>query len=242
MRARRGALRAARDRAGRRDADRSADRNDARSDDRGDVRSDDRAHDRRADPRGGADGADRDRRVDPDGRAGRGRPGSARERGRPVEPRGRGDRRGDRDPPPAPLPVVEASIEEALVAFEAALPAQAEATRREEAVEAAKEEIAPDALDPYLSLLETLSAVASTAGASLAASSIEAQLAGNPVARAWRAILRGESEDFGACPTTLDEWAGATLAALLGAPQKSAQLRRELRARGVAAFGLIEAA
>jgi hypothetical protein len=40
----------------------------------------------------------------------------------------------------------------------------------------------------------------------------------------------------------LDEWAADVLARLFGAPDRSAQLRRELRGRGVAAFGLIEAA
>ena len=64
----------------------------------------------------------------------------------------------------------------------------------------------------------------------------------NPT-RAWRAILRGTSDDFTACGgAMLDEWAAGILARLLGAPAREPVLRRELRARGVAAFGLVEAA
>lgn len=60
---------------------------------------------------------------------------------------------------------------------------------------------------------------------------------------AWSAILRGTSEDFGACGNgMLDEWAADLLARLLGAPPRAPALRRELRARGVAAFGLAYAA
>lgn len=63
------------------------------------------------------------------------------------------------------------------------------------------------------------------------------------IAVAWRAILRGESEDFAACGARmLDEWAADLAARALGAPAKLETLRRELRARGVAAFGMIEAA
>lgn len=61
--------------------------------------------------------------------------------------------------------------------------------------------------------------------------------------RAWRAILRGVSDNLSACGgASLDEWASDLLARLLGSPGQAATLRRELRARGVAAFGLIEAA
>lgn len=55
---------------------------------------------------------------------------------------------------------------------------------------------------------------------------------------AWRAILRGTSDDFSACPSMLDEWAAELLARLLAAPAKAPTLRQELRSRGVAAFGL----
>jgi hypothetical protein len=60
---------------------------------------------------------------------------------------------------------------------------------------------------------------------------------------AWRAILLGTSDDFAACGgAMLDEWAADLLARLLGAPGRATALRRDLRARGVAAFGLVEAA
>jgi hypothetical protein len=62
-------------------------------------------------------------------------------------------------------------------------------------------------------------------------------------ADAWRAILRGDSDDFGACgPRMLDEWAADLVARIVAAPARTEQLRRELRTRGVAAFGLVMAA
>lgn len=61
--------------------------------------------------------------------------------------------------------------------------------------------------------------------------------------RAWRAILDGSSDDFGACGNAmLDEWSAELIARMLGAPVRATALRRELRERGVAAFGLVEAA
>lgn len=61
-------------------------------------------------------------------------------------------------------------------------------------------------------------------------------------AAAWQAILRGESEDFGTVgASTLDEWSALVLANALGQPQKTDLLRRELRRRGVAAFGVVAA-
>jgi len=61
--------------------------------------------------------------------------------------------------------------------------------------------------------------------------------------RAWRAVLRGTSDDLSACGSAmLDEWAADLLARLLGAPGRAALLQRDLRSRGVAAFGLVEAA
>ncbi len=62
-------------------------------------------------------------------------------------------------------------------------------------------------------------------------------------AAAWRAILRGDSEDFSSCGTRmLDEWAADLVACLVAAPAKTERLRRELRTRGIAAFGLVLAA
>jgi hypothetical protein len=96
--------------------------------------------------------------------------------------------------------------------------------------------------DPYVVFLRTLSEAAAAAGDVVEVAAIEAALAEDAVAIAWAAILRGESEDFSRCAATLDEWASGALAKVVGAPQKAAMLRRELRARGVAAFGLVEAA
>lgn len=63
------------------------------------------------------------------------------------------------------------------------------------------------------------------------------------ITKAWRAILCGTSDDLSTCGTMmLDEWAADLLARLFGATDRAAFLRRALRDRGVAAFGLIEAA
>jgi hypothetical protein len=61
---------------------------------------------------------------------------------------------------------------------------------------------------------------------------------------AWCAVLRGSSQDFGACgTTTLDRFGADLLAALLAVPATRAdELRRELRKAGIAAFGVLEAA
>jgi hypothetical protein len=57
---------------------------------------------------------------------------------------------------------------------------------------------------------------------------------------AWQGILRGESDDFTACGgAALDEWAAGVLARVLGSPSKAEGIRRDLRGRGVAAFGLL---
>jgi len=62
-----------------------------------------------------------------------------------------------------------------------------------------------------------------------------------PQAIAWRGILRGESEDYEACgAATLDEWAADVVAGAVGAGVRAEGIRRELRKRGVAAFGLVE--
>jgi hypothetical protein len=57
---------------------------------------------------------------------------------------------------------------------------------------------------------------------------------------AWQDVLRGESGDLAACGVAmLDEWAADVLARLLGEPCRAESIRRELRRRGVAAFGLV---
>ncbi len=56
---------------------------------------------------------------------------------------------------------------------------------------------------------------------------------------AWKALLRGTSDDFMACGgSMLDEWSSELLARLFGSLDRAPAMRRELRSRGVAAFGL----
>jgi hypothetical protein len=63
---------------------------------------------------------------------------------------------------------------------------------------------------------------------------------------AWQGILRGESEDFsladGGALDPLDEWAADVVARVLGPPARVDGIRRELRRRGIAAFGIVAAA
>jgi hypothetical protein len=62
-------------------------------------------------------------------------------------------------------------------------------------------------------------------------------------ARAWREVLSGETQDLSACGTsTLDGWAGDLLKALGVGRDGKVDVRRELRRRGVAAFGMLIAA
>jgi hypothetical protein len=60
---------------------------------------------------------------------------------------------------------------------------------------------------------------------------------------AWHGILRGESEDFslpdGGALEPLDEWAADVLARIVGPPARAESIRRDLRRRGIAAFGLV---
>jgi hypothetical protein len=55
---------------------------------------------------------------------------------------------------------------------------------------------------------------------------------------AWQGVLRGESEDFGSLGP-LDEWAADVVARVVGNPARADGIRRELRRRGVAAFGIV---
>jgi len=60
---------------------------------------------------------------------------------------------------------------------------------------------------------------------------------------AWQDILRDKSDDLAACgAATLDEWASNLVARALGGASRPDAVRRELRKRGVAAFGLLAAA
>jgi hypothetical protein len=63
---------------------------------------------------------------------------------------------------------------------------------------------------------------------------------------AWQGILRGETDDFampdGGALEPLDEWTADVLARVLGPPARADGIRRDLRRRGVAAFGLVSQA
>jgi len=58
-------------------------------------------------------------------------------------------------------------------------------------------------------------------------------------ARAWRSVLGGASDDLSSCESTLDTWCAELLAGLSG--KSVEELRKSLRRRGVAAFGLLAA-
>jgi hypothetical protein len=116
----------------------------------------------------------------------------------------------------------------------------------------------PASDDPFVTLVATLEEVARAAGADDAALGTLLCLLGRTrldasapdtshtlraQALAWQGILRGESEDFGACGAAmLDEWCAALIAGVLGQNVRADGLKRELRRRGVAAFGLVEQA
>jgi hypothetical protein len=82
-------------------------------------------------------------------------------------------------------------------------------------------------------------------GAGMLEQGTHALVRAEPFARqvlAWQGVLRGESEDFGACGgAMLDEWCAGLLARIMGSPARVEGLRRDLRGRGVAAFGLLAA-
>jgi hypothetical protein len=60
---------------------------------------------------------------------------------------------------------------------------------------------------------------------------------------AWQDILREKSDDFAACGSAaLDEWASNLVTRVLGGALRPDAVRRDLRKRGVAAFGLLAAA
>jgi hypothetical protein len=102
--------------------------------------------------------------------------------------------------------------------------------------------IEPTALedDRFSTFVRMLVDIVHTSGDGAAADRLTAALASDPTARAWRAIILSESDDFAACGAkTLDEWAADLVAQALTAPSKTEIVRRELRARGVAAFGLV---
>jgi hypothetical protein len=91
--------------------------------------------------------------------------------------------------------------------------------------------------DAWVGFVSTLVDIAMAHGATAAAAELPSSLDGDAIALAWAGILRGTSEDWDAVGgSMLDEWAAGTLARVTGADVQV--LKRELRARGVAAFGL----
>jgi hypothetical protein len=57
---------------------------------------------------------------------------------------------------------------------------------------------------------------------------------------AWQSFLRGETDEVGASVTQmLDEWAADLVSRVMGEPGRAPAVKRELRSRGVAAFGLV---
>jgi hypothetical protein len=72
---------------------------------------------------------------------------------------------------------------------------------------------------------------------------LEATASFRATATAWRDVLCGVKEDLSDCgASTLDTWSAELLCALSAAPKaRSNEYRRELRKRGVAAFGLLAA-
>jgi hypothetical protein len=113
----------------------------------------------------------------------------------------------------------------------------------------------PPADDPFVALVTVLEDVARAAGAADTAMTTLHTLVGREriaedapadlaalraQAAGWQAILKGDSEDFSLVgSTSLDEWSSLVVARALGEPARADMLRRELRRRGVAAFGLV---
>jgi hypothetical protein len=116
--------------------------------------------------------------------------------------------------------------------------------------------------DPFVTLASVVEDVARSAGANDSAMTTlacvlgrtrldrldpagphPAHLALRQQALAWGGILRSESDDFAAAGgAMLDEWCASVIAMVLGQPMRADGLKRELRRRGVAAFGLIDQA
>ncbi len=125
-----------------------------------------------------------------------------------------------------------------------------EVVASEPPVEATPVPAAPE--DPFMTFVNALVDVAIAQGSPFVASQLPALLVDGRLepgvdvdaavvktARAWQGILRGTSEDWDAIGgAMLDEWAADLLAHMLGAVDRAQALKRELRARGIAGFGL----
>ena len=142
--------------------------------------------------------------------------------------------------PPPPIeeePVVEARVEEEPV-VEAPVShiALAEQVEVEESAPPASEDAG--AWDQYVDVMRE---VAMMFGAARdVAQGLALTLEADAVARAWRVAIEGGEADFTACGNAmLDEWSAGFLAQITQSALDP--IRRELRSRGVCAFGLIAA-
>ena len=127
-----------------------------------------------------------------------------------------------------------------------------------EVVLAAEPEPVVGAEDPFVTLARVVEDVARASGADATAMATLGCILGRTrldpeapattqtlraQALAWQGVLCGESEDFAACGGgMLDEWCAALVAGVMGQATRADGVKRELRKRGVAAFGLVEQA
>lgn len=59
---------------------------------------------------------------------------------------------------------------------------------------------------------------------------------------AWQSMLRGEGGNLAECgESTLDDWTADLIARLVAKPGMASTIRRDLRRRGIAAFGMLDA-
>lgn len=151
----------------------------------------------------------------------------------------------------------------AVLAVEAPALAESVPADRDAAENVPADSARPEPEDAFSRLVRALSDVALHAGATRVAASLPGMFtpgraAASPdgveldatgrelvsIGAAWRDVLSGASSDLNACGArTLDEWGADLLCALLRRPRsESRDLRQKLRARGVAAFGLRDAA
>ncbi|HMJ54206.1 MAG TPA: hypothetical protein VK540_19125 [Polyangiaceae bacterium] len=58
---------------------------------------------------------------------------------------------------------------------------------------------------------------------------------------AWQSMLRGEAGNLAVCgESTLDGWTADLIACLVAKPSMASAIRRDLRRRGIAAFGMLD--
>jgi hypothetical protein len=95
--------------------------------------------------------------------------------------------------------------------------------------------------DGFTRLVALLEEVARRAAGDGAAFAVQGVLLASPEARGWQRVLCGECDDLSECGAlALDEWCAGIVARAVGNVSRADGLRRELRRRGVAAFGWLE--